>query len=159
MLLLHNSHNRWAWQQLSFLCHVTLHSNLSRNALHVETGTWLQAWRYCCATLVWPAGIAEPGINDVPTKLKSKSISLWVFNAFVINFFKSPQCQGSIFIFLSALSARQVTIMAYLPGYNLVFPEKCRIIKRMQPSANVANIVLEAFWLNSLSILLSDIAV
>jgi len=49
--------------------------------------------------------------------------------------------------------------MAYLPGYNLVCPEKCRIIKRMQPSANVANIVLEAFLLNLLSILPTDIAV
>ena len=33
--------------------------------------------------------------------------------------------QGSIFIFLSELSAGQVSLMVYLPGCNLGCPDKC----------------------------------
>ena len=40
--------------------------------------------------------------------------------------------QGSIFLFLSESSARQVSLMAYFPGYKFRFPgQKGRIIGRM----------------------------
>ena len=44
--------------------------------------------------------------------------------------YRAPLEQGSIFIFLSESSAGQVILVAYLPGYNLLCPEKVQDYKK-----------------------------
>ena len=68
--------------------------------------------------------------------------------------------------FLSESSAGQVTLMAYLPGYNLVCPDKsaglqkeCSPPQTHNSGQNAVLSILEAFLRNPQSILPPDIAV